>query len=348
MNLIDVAKQFATEEACLDYLENMRWPDGVTCLKCGGNRISKIVAKGRERVSKKTGEIERSPTRYLYECLNPECGHQFTATTGTIFHDTHLPLEKWFLAVALMVNAKKGLSALQLKRDLNVAYKTAWYLSHRIRKAMGLVEAADDEPLKGTVEADETYIGGKYDKRRKRTKYDKPAVFGVVERDGRARTCYMPAVSLKGVVEKIKDSVSINATAIHTNDSNLYGTTAGCLKNHNHQTVRHIEKEWVRGDVHTGTIDGYWGLFVEARRDRLLPSDQREAPEPLPFGVPVQVEPPQGAGHICPGDLCASDRVGPALRRTDQGAGRRDGECARDRSGAVLAPSEESPLHFVF
>jgi DNA-directed RNA polymerase subunit RPC12/RpoP len=263
MNVIDVAKKFATPEACNDFLEKMRWPEGIECVHCNGKRVSKYVKQAgtRTRISKRTGtaELKAIPARILYVCL--ECKKQFSVIEGTIFNDSHLPLDKWFHAVALMVNAKKGVSALQLKRDLGTAYKTAWYLAMRIRKAMGLVEDADTEPLTGTVEADETYIGGKYDKRRKRAKYDKPAVFGVVQRDGKARTYHMPAVTLKAVVEKIKDNVSINATAIHTDESNLYGTTAGCIKSHKHETVNHSAKEWVRGDVHTGTIDGYWGLL---------------------------------------------------------------------------------------
>jgi hypothetical protein len=161
-----------------------------------------------------------------------------------------------------MVNAKKGISSLQLTQDIKVARKTAWYLNHRIRKAMGLVEAADEERLTGTVEADETYIGGKYDARRKRARYAKEPVFGVVARDGKARTYHMPqGVTLKGVVAKIKDNVAITADAIYTDESNFYGTAAGCIQNHNHQSVSHSAKEWVRGDVHTGTIDGYWGLL---------------------------------------------------------------------------------------
>jgi DNA-directed RNA polymerase subunit RPC12/RpoP len=258
MNLIDVAKQFGTPEACNDFLEEMRWPDGVECLKCGSKRVSKYVKQAGVRKSG-ARKGQALPARILYVCL--ECGKQFSVTEGTIFNDTHLPIEKWFHAVALMVNAKKGVSAMQLKRDLGTAYKTAWYLAMRIRRAMGLIEAADDAPLTGTIEADETYVGGKYDKRRKRARYDKPAVFGLVERDGKARTCHMPAVTLKNIVEKIKDNVSINATAIHKDESALYGTTAGCIKSHRHGTVKHIEKEWVRGDVHTGTIDGYWGLL---------------------------------------------------------------------------------------
>src|SRR5438128_359853 len=118
------------------------------------------------------------------------------------------------MAVALMVNAKKGLSALQMKRDLKCAYKTAWYLNHRIRKAMGLIEAADAEPLTGTVEADETYIGGKYDKRRKRQRWDKEPVFGMVERGGKARTYHVPSVNRYHVIAKIEDNISIDASAV--------------------------------------------------------------------------------------------------------------------------------------
>src|ERR1017187_4032954 len=173
MNLIDVAKQFATPEACNDFLQEMRWPDGVRCVACESAKVSKYVKQAgtRTRKNAKTGELETKavPARILYICL--DCKKQFSVTEGTIFNDTHLPLEKWYMATALMVNAKKGVSAKQLQRDLGTAYKTAWYLSHRIRQAMGLLEAADEAPLTGTVEADETYIGSKkYDKRRKRAK----------------------------------------------------------------------------------------------------------------------------------------------------------------------------------
>jgi DNA-directed RNA polymerase subunit RPC12/RpoP len=168
MNLIDVTKKFATPEACNDFLEQVRWPNGVECLKCASKRVSKYVKQAGTRTVKnrKTGKREEKPVpaRILYVCL--DCGNQFSVTEGTIFNDTHLPIEKWFMAVALMVNAKKGISALQLQRDLTEegrkpAYKTAWYLAHRIRKAMELIEAADDEPLTGTVEADETYAEDK-------------------------------------------------------------------------------------------------------------------------------------------------------------------------------------------
>ena len=144
MNLVDVTKAFGTPEACNDFLEAMRWPDGVTCLYCESKRVSKYTKKAgsRQRLNKDTWEMESKPVpaRILYVCL--ECGKQFSVIEGTIFNDTHLSLDKWFVAVALMVNAKKGLSALQMKRDLKCAYKTAWYLNHRIRKAMGTIRCS--------------------------------------------------------------------------------------------------------------------------------------------------------------------------------------------------------------
>ena len=152
MNLLDVYKELNTEEKCLTFLEKMRWPDGVKCLSCESTRITPITSKGK--TNKKSGKT--SPDRKLYQCN--ECRFQFTATTGTVYHDTHLPLHKWFLAIALITESKKGISANQLKRALGVQYRTAWYLAHRIRKAMVVKDAPK---LTGIVEVDETYIGGK-------------------------------------------------------------------------------------------------------------------------------------------------------------------------------------------
>lgn len=266
MNLIDVAKQFATEESCVDYLEKMRWPDGVVCLKCGNRQVRRYKTEETTRKvkSRRTGLVEdkRVKARFVYQCFAENCGHQFGVTAGTVFHDTHLDLEKWFHAVALMCDAKKGISALQMQSHLGTAYKTAWYLNHRIRRAMELVEEATQEPMMGVVEADETYVGGRFDKRRKRDRWqDKAPVFGIVQRNGKARTYHMPAPTMKKIVDKIKGDVSIEADGIYTDDGKFYGTAAGCLKNHNHKRVNHIAKEWVRGDVHTGTIDGYWSLL---------------------------------------------------------------------------------------
>src|SRR5262249_52655012 len=126
-SIIQTAKDFPSEQACHNYLEAARWPNGVQCLQCNSSNISKYVLAGRTRVriSKKTGQPytpDPSPDRYMYQCL--ECGHQFAATTGTLFSDTHLPLRIWMQAVALMCSAKKGISAKQIERTLDVSYKT--------------------------------------------------------------------------------------------------------------------------------------------------------------------------------------------------------------------------------
>jgi hypothetical protein len=265
MNLIDVAKNFATEEACVNYLEQMRWPDGVECLKCGAKKVTRYqTAETTRKVkSRKTGTIELKPvpSRFIYQCTAEGCGHQFSVTTGTIFHDSHLDLEKWFNAVALLCNAKKGISALQMKRDLKTAYKTAWYLNHRIRKAMELADLAiNGAPLTGAIEADETFMGSKkYDKRRKRAKYEKEPVFGMVERGGKARTFHLPQPLTRHYIwEKLRDNISIDANVLHTDESNFYARVPENIQKH--EIVNHRAKEWVRGECHT-TIDGYWGLL---------------------------------------------------------------------------------------
>jgi transposase-like protein len=148
MKLIDLPAAFGTDEQCLAYLEHKRWPNGVRCPICGADKVSKITRKSKTK----------NKRAQLYQCLEPTCKQQFSATTGTIFHDSHLPLSKWFTAIALIVDAKKGMSALQLSRHLRCNYRTAWYLSHRIREAM-----VDKDGLKltGTVEIGEVYLGGR-------------------------------------------------------------------------------------------------------------------------------------------------------------------------------------------
>ncbi len=126
MKLIDVQKAFATDEQSLAYLEASRWPKGVRCTICGAKEVSKITRKAKSK----------NVRAQVYQCLEKTCKTQFSATSGTIFHDSHLPLSKWFTAIALMIDAKKGKSALELSRNLGVNYRTAWYLAHRIREAM--------------------------------------------------------------------------------------------------------------------------------------------------------------------------------------------------------------------
>jgi hypothetical protein len=173
MKLIDVTKAFATDEQALAYLEASRWPHGVRCTVCGAKEVSKITRKTQSK----------NKRAHVYQCLEKSCKSQFSATNRTIFHDSHLPLSKWFMAIALLVDAKKSMSALQLSWHLNCNYRTAWYLARRIREAM----VDQDVPkLTGVVEVDETYIGGKQRGHRGKHK-NKDVVIGARERGGALR-----------------------------------------------------------------------------------------------------------------------------------------------------------------
>lgn len=168
MNLIDVTKSFQTDDECLAYLEAMRWPDGIRCPVCGAKEVSKVTRKS-DTVARKTKDgktrSHKQRTR-LYQCLETTCKQQFSATSGTIFNDSHLPLTKWFMAIAIVVDAKRGISANQLKEHLGIgSYRTAWYMAHRIRKAM---EAKSLMKMDGIVEIDETYIGARFARKTER------------------------------------------------------------------------------------------------------------------------------------------------------------------------------------
>ncbi|MGC4096783.1 MAG: IS1595 family transposase [Nitrospira sp.] len=147
-SIFEVASRFNSEEQCIKRLERIRWPKGLACLHCQGKRIMTFTSEG------KTGK-----ERYLYECI--DCRYQYSVTVGTIFHDSHLPLLKWFLAICMICSSPKAIAAAQLQRELEIgSYKTAWYMAHRIRLAMR------DDPqfcrrYSGIVEIDERYIGGK-------------------------------------------------------------------------------------------------------------------------------------------------------------------------------------------
>jgi transposase-like protein len=250
MNLIDITAEFATEDACLAYLEAMRWPSGVACLKCGSLKVKRLNPTDK-----------RGKTRRVYQCLERPCLHQFTATTGTIFHDTHLPLRTWFIAIALICDAKKGTSACQLQRHLpgskkgqKMSYRTAWYLCHRIRKAM---EEGPLPKFTGIVEADETYVGGKYDRRRKRGPWENPGAVGIMERGGKivAKPIKTPsAMVLTGIV---RDRVAPEAQMVVTDQLAAY---KGLKKVYRHEVINHI-REYVRGKVHTNSVENFWSLL---------------------------------------------------------------------------------------
>ena len=236
MDLPALIEQFGSEEKCRAYLEELRWPDGVVCPRCEGTTISRIVK------------------RKQFECDG--CRYQFSVTAGTLFHDSHLPLWKWFLAIYIMCESKKGVSSKQLQRMLGVSYKTAWYLSHRIRDAMG----DDEQPLlRGIVEVDETLVGGKRPGYGAGYKGNKATVAGAIERGGEIRLRVVPNRTRKSLHGFITATVSDEAEAIHTDEFISYQGIGD--ENTRHETVEHRAMEYVRGDVHTNTVESAWSLL---------------------------------------------------------------------------------------
>jgi len=239
MKLIDVHKQFQTDDQCLDYIEKMRWPNGeMCCVHCGEiGRVSKIT--------RETGKNKR--TR-IYQCL--ACGKQFSATSGTIFNDTHLPLTKWFLAIALICEAKKGVSAKQLERHLGVNYRTAWHLAHRIREAM-----QEGGLLTGVVETDETYLTPK--KPRKGKPYVKKettdVVLGMIERGGKLRLIPMTDSKMAIIEPEIVKHIHPDAT-LQTDESAVYSIIGKRRFPGRHRTINH-RSAYVMGDNHTNSIE---------------------------------------------------------------------------------------------
>jgi transposase-like protein len=253
MNLIDVTKSFATEDQCLDFLEGMRWPDGVRCPVCGNDKISRVT---REAKSKN----KRSR---IYTCLEKTCKQQFSATAGTVFHNSHLPLTKWFMAIAIVMDAKKGMSALQLQEHLGIgSYRTAWYMVHRIRKAM--VELFPTK-LSGIVEVDETYIGGKAKRRgvARKPRPKKDMVIGMRERGGRVRFFHVPNLKADTMKKLLDRHVSPSSKRIITDSAIIYDFAMDKDFQKKHESVNH-SREWVKPgdiDIHTNTIESAFSLL---------------------------------------------------------------------------------------
>lgn len=245
MNLTD--PRFQDAEKARQWLEAQRWPQGPYCTHCGSFSVTGL-----------SGKAHRPG---VYQCN--DCRQQFTVTTGSVMERSKIPLNKWLLAMHLMASSKKGYSAHQLHRTLGITYQSAWFLAHRIREAM-----ANDKsgPLGGegkTVEIDETYFGDK-DRVTKRTKRGKSghaskrAVVSLVERGGRSCTFHIERATIANVRDVIVRNVSRKST-LHTDESNLYIKVGGEFSKH--ETVKHTAGEYVRGDVHTNTVEGYFSIF---------------------------------------------------------------------------------------
>ena len=236
MNVIKLMEQFHTNEACREVLEQLRWVDGVTCPRCENKHI------------------RNSYTRDQYDCGS--CGYQFSVTSGTIFHDSHLPLTKWFVAIYLMVESKKGISANQMKRTLSVSYKTAWYLCHRIRNAMTV---DNPTPLSKIVEVDETWVGGKRKNVGHGYKGNKTVAMGAIQRDGELRLEKVDSRDRETLHSFIYKYTAPDTEAIYTDDWPAYKGIAD--HDTRHESVNHSADEWVCGDVHTNTIENVFSLL---------------------------------------------------------------------------------------
>lgn len=249
------ADHFRDDEAARKYLESVLWPDGPVCPHCG------VVNHAYS--TKRAG---------VYRCAETECRKDFTVTMKTVMERSHIALHKWLLAFHLMTSSKKGISAHQLHRTLGIGYKAAWFMCHRIREAMragGLVTPMGGEGE--IVEADETYFGkvdeAKPSKHRRGRPYTKRglngpsgkrAIVSLVERGGKVRSFHVEAATKEKVTKIVRENVA-KESRLHTDESRLYTTVGAEFKAH--ETTRHSAKEYVRGDVHSNSVEGYFGLF---------------------------------------------------------------------------------------
>jgi len=253
MNLTD--PRFQNPEAARVWLEQQRWPSGPHCSHCGSFSVTSLKGKAH-----RPG---------VYQCN--DCREQFTVTTGSVMERSKIPLNKWLIAMHLMASSKKGYSAHQLHRTLGITYQSAWFLAHRIREAMGNANAG---PIGGegkTVEVDETYFGKLETPRKSKQRKGRPltkggktgpagkrAVVSLVERGGQSRTFHIDHATAENVRDVIVRNVS-RKSMLHTDESRLYTETGKEFASH--ETVKHSAKEYVRGDVHTNTVEGFFSIF---------------------------------------------------------------------------------------
>jgi transposase-like protein len=228
LTLMELLKKYGSDDKARTFLEDIRWPNGAICPRCKTQQDHKITAQK---------ESEHGARKGVYFCS--KCRKQFTVTVNTIMESSHIPLGTWLAAMFLICASKKAISSMQLQRMLGITYKSAWFLSHRIRHAMD--NNANEPLLSGIVEADEAYVGGKPRKWGKKSKRgrgtNKTPVVVLVERDGRAKTKVMPDVNRKNLRSMLVQNVNIDSK-IMTDESNLYNTVGVYFKG-GHESVNH-------------------------------------------------------------------------------------------------------------
>ena len=232
-NLFYFFKQFPDEDSCRKYLEKRRWGNTPTCPHCGNAQ-----------------KIYRYKNGKTFKCAH--CKKQFSVKTGTIYENSNIPVQKWFLTFYLISLSKKGISSIELSKTIGVTQKSAWYLLHKVRYM--LEHRNSDNQLRGTVEVDETYVGGKKKGKRGRGSENKTPVFGAVQRGGRLSITPVPNAKRKTLEPIIHKRVK---KGTHINSDEWWAYTKLC-SDYAHDVVNHRRKEYVRGKVHTNTIEGAW------------------------------------------------------------------------------------------
>jgi transposase-like protein len=257
MNLVELMKDFADGDKCRAYLEKLRWPNGVTCPHCEAEKVYRLVKRD--------------------QFLCASCEYQFSVTVGTIFHDTHLPLVTWFLATVLLCEAKKGVSACQIQRSLGIkTYKTAWYLCHRIRAAM---PETNKPNLSGTVEMDETCVGGK--RRgfgRPRGMENKEVVVGIRKRNGELQMFHLADSKSATLAKYIRENISEDVEVIITDEWPANPDAMRRTGVTRHKTIQHKRRISVDGDIHTNTVENAFSLL----RRGLMDTWHNVSPKHLP------------------------------------------------------------------
>jgi transposase-like protein len=238
INIVQLMEEFGSDDRCRTVLEQLRWPDGPKCPRCQ-SPATKIA------------------NRFQYDC--DSCHYQFSVTAGTIFHDSHLSLWKWFLTTYLLCESKKGMSACQIQRMLKTTYKTSWYLCHRIRAAM--LETGKAK-LDGVVEIDETYVGGKQRGLGKKLGMEnKETVIGIRKRGGELRFFHAKDAKSSTLAQFIRENVSENVDVIITDEWPAYPDAMRRVGITRHKTIKHKSHVYVVGEVHTNTVESAFSLL---------------------------------------------------------------------------------------
>jgi transposase-like protein len=250
MNIIQIFKQFPTQKSCIKHLEKLRWGKTPVCVYCGSTNTNLLKKENR------------------HHCNG--CRKSFNVTVGTIFHGTHVPLQKWFLLISLMQNAKKGLSSCQAARDIEMNRPTVWSMMHRIRKAM----SSDNSLLSGIIEMDETYVGGKPRKDNKKDDENntgsprgsprgrgtkKTPVVGMVERGGNVKAKSVAKNELKftDFLKMIRKNINVAESLLVTDEYKAYNRMSKVIP---HYSVNH-SYEYAKSDIHTNTIESFWAIL---------------------------------------------------------------------------------------